>query len=106
MTYDSAEKYEELYFKHDNCCELGKLKVRCVFIGLIKKRLTMKRADCCALAPKMTFNTLNVDTEAFIISRKGTHQLKQWIRHIIETHFIQFLVESNTSIFQLWRSYK
>ena len=73
MTYDSAEKYEELYFKRDNCCELGKLKVRCVFIGLIKKRLTMKRADCCALAPKLTFSTLNVDIETFLLSQKGTH---------------------------------
>lgn len=76
MTYDSAEKYEELYFNRDNCCELGKLKVRCVFIGLIKKRLTTKRADCCALAPKLTFNTLNVDIETFIISQKRAHQLK------------------------------
>lgn len=75
MTCDSAEKYEELYFKWDNCCELGKLKVRCVFMGLIKKRLTTKRADCCALAPKLTFNTLNVDIETFI-SQKRTHQLK------------------------------
>lgn len=82
MTYDSAEKYEELYFKCDKCCELGKLKVRCIFIGLIKKRLTMKRADCCALAPKMTLNTLNLDIETFIISQKWTHQLKQWIKHI------------------------
>lgn len=77
MTYDSAQKYEELYFKCDNCHELGKLKVRYVFIGLVKKRLTKKRLDCCApeLALKMTFDTLNIDIETFI-KLKGRHQLK------------------------------
>lgn len=74
MTYDSAQKYEELCFKCDNCCELGKLKVRYVFIGLVKKRLTMG-LDCCApaLARKMTFNTLNIDIKTFIMRLKGTH---------------------------------
>lgn len=78
MTYDSAQKYEELYFKCDNCYELGKLKVRYIFIGLVKKRLTMMRLDChnTALALTMAFNILNIDIQTFRIMLKGTQQLK------------------------------
>lgn len=79
MTYDSAQKSEELYFTRDNGYELGKLKVRCVFIGLVRKRLTVKRLECHvpALALKTTFNVLSIDIKTFIIRLTGTHRLKQ-----------------------------
>lgn len=76
MTYDSAEKYEELYFKRDNCCELGKLKVRCVSIGLIKKKTDNEESRLLCNSSQLTFSTLNVDIETFVISQKGTHPLK------------------------------